>query len=174
MAFNASSGELFRTYIYPDELFDAKIQINDIRINNTLNYAFITEDSALGSISVLNLKTGEFHKRLYNTTFTNPAPNFVSTYNGQPIRNWSGTKSSYLDSGSNGIALASENVYWGVKSSNRYHFVSQQTMIYGSDEELKSQIQTLSFPSESAGFTADDKGRVYMMASQVSTILLQM
>lgn len=168
ISFNISTGEVIRSYVYPEELFYEKLQLNDIRINNTLNYAFITEDTYLGSITTLNLEDGTFNRRLYNTTFTNPDAGFTSTYNGQPIRGWTGTTASFLNSGTNAIALTSQNVYWGVKASNRYHFTSQQAMISASDEELMTQIETLSFPSESAGFTADDRGRIYMTASQVS------
>lgn len=172
--FNYTTGEVIRTYIYPEDLWLAKLQLNDIRINNTLGtsgYAFITEDTQYGSISTLNLDTGEFIRHLYNTTFTKPDERFTSMYNGEPIRNWNGTKPSYMNSGTNGIALASGNVYWGVKSSHRWYFVSQEALIGGlTDEELATKVQVPgNVPSEQSGFTADDRGRVYMMASEVST-----
>lgn len=174
MNFNYTTGEVIQTYIYPEDLWLAKLQLNDIRINNTLGtggYAFITEDTQYGSISTLDLDTGEFIRHLYNTTFTKPDERFTSMYNGEPIRNWNGTKPSYMNSGTNGIALASGNVYWGVKSSHRWYFVSQEALISGlADEELAAKVQVPgNIPSEQSGFTADDRGRVYMMASEVST-----
>lgn len=172
--FNYTTGEVIRTYIYPEDQWFAKVQLNDIRINNTLGtsgYAFITEDTQYGSISTLDLGTGEFIRHLYNTTFTKPDERFTSMYNGEPIRNWNGTRPSYMNSGTNGIALASGNVYWGVKSSHRWYFVSQEAMISGlTDDELAARVQVPgNVPSEQAGFTADDRGRVYTMASEVST-----
>lgn len=173
---NYTTGEVIRTYPYPEELWYAKLQLNDIRINNTLGtagYAFITEDSLYGSISTLDLDSGEVIRHLYNTTFTRPDDRFTSMYNGEPIRNWNGTTPSYMNSGTNGIALASGNVYWGVKSSHRWYILSQSSLISGlDDEELALQVQVPgNFPSEQAGFTADDKGRVYMMASEHNAIL---
>lgn len=175
--FNYTTGEVIRTYIYPEDQWLAKLQLNDIRINNTVGtsgYAFITEDTQYGSISTLDLGTGEFIRHLYNTTFTRPDERFTSMYNGEPIRNWNGTKPSYMNSGTNGIALASGNVYWGVKSSHRWYFVSQEALISGlTDEDLASKVQVPgNIPSEQAGFTADDRGRVYIMASEVSTSIL--
>ena len=175
--FNYTTGEVIRTYIYPEDQWFAKLQLNDIKINNTLGtsgYAFITEDSQYGSISTLDLETGEFIRHLYNTTFTRPDEKFTSMYNGEPIRNWNGTKPSYMTSGTNGIALASGNVYWGVKSSHRWYFISQEALISGlTDEEIAAKVQVPgNIPSEQAGFAADDKGRIYVMASEVKTLFL--
>lgn len=173
--FNYTTGEVIRTYIYPEDKWLARLQLNDIRINNTLGaggYAFITEDSQYGSISTLDLATGAFARRLYNTTFTRPDERFISMYDGEPIRNWNGTTPSFMNSGTNGIALASGNVYWGVKSSHRWYFVSQEALVGNlTDEELAARVQVPgNIPSEQAGFTADDRGRVYTMASEVSPL----
>lgn len=172
--FNYTTGEVIRMYIFPKSQWFAKLQLNDIRINNSLGtngYAFITEDSQYGSISTLDLGTGEFIRHLYNTTFTKPDERFTSMYNGEPIRNWNGTTPSYMTSGTNGIALASGNVYWGVKSSHRWYYISQEALISKlTDEEIAAKVRIPgNIPSEQAGFTADDRGRVYTMASEVST-----
>lgn len=174
MNFNYTTGEVIRTYIYPEDLWYAKLQLNDIKINNTLGtagYAFITEDSQYGSITTLNLDTGKFIRHLYNTTYTRPDERFTSMYNGEPIRNWNGTTPSFMTSGTNGIALTSGNVYWGVKSSHRWYILPQNALIDDlSDEELADQVQIPgTIPSEQAGFTADDRGRLYFMASEVSS-----
>lgn len=176
MNFNYTTGEVIRSYPYPEDLWYAKLQLNDIRINNTLGtggYAFITEDTQYGSISTLDLATGEYIRHLYNTTFTRPDERFTSMYDGEPIRNWNGTKPSFMNSGTNGIALASGNVYWAVKSSHRWYILPQSALISGlTDEELAAQVQVPgNFPSETAGFTADDRGRVYTMASEHNAIL---
>lgn len=176
MSFNYSTGELIRSYPYPADQWNAKLQLNDIKINNTLGaggYAFITEDSQYGSITTLDLASGEFIRHLYNTTFTTPDARFTSMYNGEPIRNWNGTKPAFMTSGTNGIALANGNVYWGVKSSHRWYFASQEALISGkSDAELAKLVQVPgTIPSEQAGFTADDRGRIYTMASEHNAIL---
>ncbi|KAF7876687.1 hypothetical protein EAF04_001772 [Stromatinia cepivora] len=173
MSFNYTTAELIRTYIYPPELYNVKLQLNDIKINNTLGYAFITEDSAYGSISTINLETGATVRHIFNSSFTTPDPNFISMYNGDVIRNWSGTKSSVLNSGTNGIALTGGNVYWGVKASNHWYYAPQEAFISNlTDAEIEAVIQNPgNFPSEQAGFTADDRGRVYICASAQNAIL---
>ncbi|THV48164.1 hypothetical protein BGAL_0264g00100 [Botrytis galanthina] len=176
MAFNYTTGELIRNYIYPPELYYAKIQLNDIKVNNTLGtagYAFVTEDSAYGSITTIDLDTGATVRHLFNSTFTIPDPHFISMYNGEVIRNWAGTTSSNLNSGTNGIALTGGNVYWGVKASNHWYFASQEAFISNlTDAEIEAVVQNPgNFPSEQAGFTADDRGRVYICASAQNAIL---
>lgn len=176
MSFNSTSGDLIRTYVYPPELYYAKIQLNDIKVNKTLGtagYAFFTDDSSYGSITTIDLDTGATIRHIFNSTFTRSDPNFISMYNGQVIRNWSGTTPSPIGSGSNGIALTGGNVYWGVKASNHWYFASQEAFISNlTDSEIEAVIQNPgNFPSEQAGFTADDHGRVYICASSVSILL---
>ncbi|RDI85296.1 hypothetical protein Vi05172_g4846 [Venturia inaequalis] len=173
ISFNISTAQPIRTYIYPTSQYNAKLQLNDIKINNTLGYAFITEDSSFGSITTLDLEAGTFIRHLYNTTYTKPDAQFTSMYNGEPIRNWNGTTPSYMSSGTNGIALANGNCYWGIKSSHRYYFVSQQALVSNlTDAELGAKVELPgTFPSEGAGYTADDRGRIYMMASEQNAIL---
>ncbi|RAL62047.1 hypothetical protein DID88_002534 [Monilinia fructigena] len=176
MSFNYTTAELIRTYIYPPELYNAKIQLNDIKINNTLGtagFAFITEDSNFGSISTIDLDTGATVRHLFNSTFTTPDPYFISTYNGQVIRNWKDTTPSYLNSGTNGIALTGGNIYWGVKASNHWYYAPQEAFISNlTDAEIEAKVQNPgNFPSEQAGFTADDRGRVYICASAQNAIL---
>lgn len=93
-------------------------------------------------------------------------------YNGEPIRNWAGTIPSFLNSGTNGIALANGNVYWAIKASYRYYFAPQSAFVSGlTDEEIMEQIEVPgNYPSESTGMSADDRGRIYVGASAVSLI----
>jgi hypothetical protein len=174
ISFNITTGEPIRTYVVPESQFYAKLQLNDLRINNTIGtggFAFITDDTKYGSITTIDLDTGAVVRHLYNSTFTSPDPNFVTMYNGEVYRNWNGTFASAIGSGSNGIALASGNVYWSVKASYRWYFVSQETIIKEgiTNEELAKDIQVPGgMPSETAGYTADDKGRLYITLAAVS------
>lgn len=120
-------------------------------------------------ITTLDLSSRVFNRQLYNTTFTRADENFVSIYDGEPIRNWNDTTPSYLTSGTNGITLTSGNVYWGVKPSHRFYFTSQEALIANlSTEDLEALIQVPgSFPSESAGYSANEQGRIYACASSV-------
>ncbi|KAJ4304751.1 hypothetical protein N0V90_000279 [Kalmusia sp. IMI 367209] len=169
-------GELLRTYVIPEELYHDKMNANDVRINNTLGdggYAFITDESDAGSILSVNLATGAANRRLFNTTYTRADEGYVGVYNGRPIYNWNGTRKSFITTGSDGIALASGNVYWGVLASRRFYYVSQAAFVDRSisDEELLEYVQDPGqCGTEQAGLTADDKGRVYIMASEHNAI----
>ena len=170
------NGTLLNTYITPSSLYYDNLNQNDVRINNTLGtngYAFITDESDAGSIVSINLDTGYANRRLFNTTYTRADPKYVGVYNGQPIYGWNGTKKSFLTTGSDGIALASGNVYWGVLASRRFYYISQAAIVNTSisDADIINYVQDPGqCGTEQAGLTADDKGRVYIMASEHNAI----
>lgn len=68
---------------------------------------------------------------------------------------------------------ASGNFYWGVLASRRFYYISQEVLVdpKKTDEEVLAAVQ---YPgqcgSEQAGFTADDRGRVYIAASEQNAI----
>jgi hypothetical protein len=115
ISFNITTATPIRTYIYSVSQYNVKLQLNDIKINTTLGYAFITEDSSYGSITTLDLNSGTFIRHLFNTTYTKPDPFFTSMYNGEPIRNWNDTTPSFMSSGSvfpknkNSAKMSNEN-----------------------------------------------------------------
>ena len=169
-------GKLLSTYVIPQALYYDKMNANDVRINNTLGtkgYAFITDESTAGSLLSINLDDGSVLRRLYNTSVTRADESYVGSYNGEPIYSWNGTNKSFIDTGADGIALQSGNVYWGVLASRRFYYVSQEVMINSSlsDAQILAAVQ---FPgqlgSEQAGFTADDAGRLYLTASEHNAI----
>lgn len=176
MSFNQTTRELLRTYTIPTDLLDYGTNANDVRINNTLGtngYAFITDESTNSSILAINLDDGSAVRRLFNTSVVRADEGYVGSYDGNLIYGWNGTKKSFLTTGADGIALASGNFYWGVLASRRFYYVSQSVVVNTSlsDADVLAAVQ---FPgqcaSEQAGFTADDKGRVYILASEQNAI----
>lgn len=176
ISYNQTTGSTIRTYVIPDEFYYDDMNANDVRINNTLGtggYAFITDESNSGSLLAIDLADGSVTRRLHNTTVVRADPKYVGSYNGQPIYIWNGTQKSYGTTGADGIALASGNVYWGVLASRRFYFISQETLVTTSlsDEAMLAAVQDPGeLGSEQAGFTADDRGRVYMLASEQNAI----
>ena len=165
-----------RTYVIPQSLYHNGFNANDVRINNTLGtngWAFITDESKYGSLAAIDLDTGMTLRRLFNTSVVKPDVGYVGSYDGQLIYSWNGTEKSFEDTGSDGIALQSGNVYWGVLASRRFYYIPQAVLINPnlSDAEV---LDAVVFPgqlgSEQAGFTADNKGRLYMMASEQNAI----
>lgn len=176
MSFNETTGEHIRTYVIPKPLLAHQMNANDVRINNTLGtsgYAFITDESTNASIVAVNLDDGSAVRRLFNTSVVRADPGYVGSYDGHLIYCWNGTQLEYCTTGADGITLASGNFYWGVLASRRFYYVPQSIVIDTSlsDEEVLAAVQ---FPgqcaSEQAGFTADDKGRVYILASEQNAI----
>lgn len=176
MSFDLKTKELIRTYTVPEPLLANQTNCNDVRINNTAGtggFAFITDESEAGSVLAIDLDTGGAVKRLFNTTVTKADEGYVGVFDGELIYGWNGTTKSFLNTGADGIALASGNVYWGVLASRRFYFVAQSVLqdFSLSDDEVLAAVQ---YPgncgSEQAGFTADDKGRVYILASEHNAI----
>ncbi|KAI9689265.1 MAG: hypothetical protein M1820_010176 [Bogoriella megaspora] len=179
MAFNLSAGannSLIRTYTIPEELLHDGANANDVRINNTLGvggFAFVTDESKYGSILAVNLSSGQWTRRLFNTSVVKADDGYVGSYNGQPVYSWNGTTKSFINTGSDGIALQSGNVYWGVLASRRFYYVPQSVIAdYSlSDEDvLNAVVYPGQLGSEQAGLTADDKGRLYLTASEQNAI----
>ncbi|KAK4902168.1 hypothetical protein LTR27_001070 [Elasticomyces elasticus] len=176
MSFNQTTSEHIRTYVIPQELLAHSMNANDVRINNTLGtngYAFITDESTNSSILAINLDDGSAVRRLLNTSVVRADEKYVGSYDGNLIYTWNGTKKGYSTTGADGIALASGNFYWGVLASRRFYYISQSVMIDTSlsDDEVLAAVQDPGqCGSEQAGFTADDKGRVYILASEQNAI----
>lgn len=177
MSFNVTTRALIRTYLFPDSIVLANgTNLNDVRINNTAGtagFAFITDESAKGGIVAVDLATGGLVKRLAGTSPVMADPTYVGSYNGQPIYCWNGTTKSYCTTGSDGIALQSGSVYWGVLASRRFYYVSQAILqnFSATDQEVLAAVQDPGeLGSEQAGFSADDQGRVFMLAGEQNAI----
>lgn len=176
MSFNVTTKQLIRTYPIPTALLANGTNANDVRINNTLGtagFAFITDESQYGSVLAGDLATNTWVKRLGNTTVVKADPMYVGSYDGQPLYAWNGTKKGYLTTGADGIALASGNMYWGVLASRRFYYIPQSVLADFSLSDAQVQAAVVDpgqLGSEQAGFTADDKGRLYMLASEQNAI----
>ncbi|KAK4553227.1 hypothetical protein LTR86_009757 [Recurvomyces mirabilis] len=176
MSFNQTTSALIRTYTIPTDLLAHSTNANDVRINNTLGtngWAFITDESTNSSILAIDLDTGRTVRRLFNTSVVRADHNYVGSYDGNLVYGWNGTKKSFLTTGADGIALASGNFYWGVLASRRFYYVAQSVVIdpNATDADVLAAVQDPGqCASEQAGLTADDKGRVYILASEQNAI----
>lgn len=177
MSFNVTTKALIRTYLFPDSIVLVNgTNLNDVRINNTAGtagFAFLTDESAKGGIVAVDLATGGVVKRLAGTPPVIADSTYVGSYNGQAIYCWNGTTKSYCTTGSDGIALQSGSVYWGVLASRRFYYVSQAMMqnFSATDQEVLAAVQDPGeLGSEQAGFTADDQGRMFMLAGEQNAI----
>ena len=139
----------------------------------TNQQAFITDESTNSSILAINLDDGSVTRRLFNTSVVRADEGYVGSYDGDLVYCWDETEKAYCTTGADGIAFAGGNFYWGVLASRRFYYISQEVVIDNSlsDEEVLAAVQDPGqCASEQAGFTADSKGRVYILASEQNAI----
>ncbi|KAL1604535.1 hypothetical protein SLS59_003730 [Nothophoma quercina] len=173
MSFNATNGELIRTYVIPQDLLAHGMNMNDLRLNTTLGYAFMTDASRNSSLVAINLDDGGGVRRLFNESVVRADEKYVGSFDGELIYSWNGTQRNHITTAADGIALASGNFYWGVLASRRFYYVSQEVLVNANktDAEVLAAVQNPGqCASEQAGFTADDQGRVYIAASEQNAI----
>lgn len=176
MQFDSTTKELVSTYLFPDDILSSGTNLNDLRINNTAGtegFAFLTDASVKGGLLAVDLATGGVVKRLAGQAVVMADPGYVGSYNGEPIYCWNGTAKSFCTTSSDGIALQGGQVYWGVLSSRRFYYVPQEIMqnFDATDDEVLAAVQDPGqLASEQAGFTADDQGRVFLLASEQNAI----
>ncbi|KAL6708437.1 hypothetical protein ACN47E_002700 [Coniothyrium glycines] len=159
MSFDETTADHLQTWIIPQDLLAHRMNMNDMRVNTTLGgrggYAFITDASTNSSLVAVDLDNGSAVRRLFNDTVVRADEKYVGTYD------------------ADGIALASGNFYWGVLASRRFYYISQSVLVNANltDAEVLSAVQNPGqCGSEQAGFTADDRGRVYIAASEQNAI----
>lgn len=176
MQFDPATKELVKTYLFPDDILSSGTNLNDLRINNTAGtggFAFLTDASVKGGILAVDLATGGVVKRLAGQPSVMADPGYVGSYNGEPIYCWNGTAKSFCTTSSDGIALQGGQIYWGVLSSRRFYYVPQEILqnFDATDDEVLAAVQDPGqLGSEQAGFTADDQGRVFLLASEQNAI----
>ncbi|KAL1879194.1 hypothetical protein Daus18300_001773 [Diaporthe australafricana] len=176
MSFDHSTKQLISTYLFPDDILSSGTNLNDLRINNTAGtggFAFLTDASVKGGLLAVDLATGGVVKRLAGESVVMADPGYVGSYNGEPIYCWNGTAKSFCTTSSDGIALQGGQVYWGVLSSRRFYYVPQDILqnFDATDDEVLAAVQDPGqLGSEQAGFTADDQGRVFLLASEQNAI----
>lgn len=64
-------------------------------------------------------------------------------------------------------------LFWGVLASRRFYAIPQETLVdlsLSDAEVLAGVMHTGQCATEQAGFTADDRGRVYILASEQNAI----
>jgi hypothetical protein len=193
MSFNETTAAHIRTYPIPKDLLAHGMNMNDMKVNTTLGgrqgYAFITDASTNSSLLAIDLDTGTGLRQLFNTSVVRADEKYVGSYDGQLIYRWNGTQRGHVTTAADGITLgnffplpclfnsnspkASGNFYWGVLASRRFYFISQSALVnpnLTSAQVLAAVQNPGQCASEQAGFTSDDRGRVYIAASEQNAI----
>lgn len=171
ISYNGTTREKLSTYVLPD--YPDLTIADDVRINTTTGFAYIGDQSEFGSIIVVNLKNGHTVKRLFNSTQTRGDRRYVGSYNGEPIYCWKGTTKKFCNTGTNGMALLNDQLYWAPLASRRFYYIAQEVLNnfrLSNDEVLAAVQDPGELGSETAGLAADDQGRLYLLATDANAI----
>lgn len=79
--------------------------MNDLRLNTTLGYAFMTDASKNSSLVAINLDDGSGVRRLFNESVVRADEKYVGSYDGELIYSWNGTQRNHITTAADGIAL---------------------------------------------------------------------
>lgn len=138
---------------------------------STAGVAFLTDEQ--GSLVIIDLASHTYTRRLFNTSVVAADALFVGSFDGTPFYEWKGTQRSHVQIGSDGIALASGNLYFAPLASRRLYQINQTVLANArlTDAEILDAVEFVGqVGSYLEGFTADDQGRVYMGTAEQNSI----
>ena len=98
---------------------------------------------------------------------------FVGSFDGTPFYEWKGSQRSHVGIGSDGIALANGNLYFAPLASRRLYQIKQSILANSSltESEIFNAVEFIGqVGSYLEGFSADDRGRVYMGTAEQNSI----
>jgi hypothetical protein len=112
MSFNATTTHHIRTYVVPRDLLAHGMNMNDLRLNTTLGYAFVTDASKNSSLVAISLNDGSGIRRLFNESVVRADEKYVGSYDGNLIYSWNGTQKGHITTAADGIALGRCSRVW--------------------------------------------------------------
>lgn len=157
--FDLSTDSLVRTYTFDSRAAPSGSYLNDLRIDNERQLAYIT-DSNLGAIVVLDLESGEA-RRLLDDHPSTDAEEVVLTIEGEQwLQNGNAPRVA-----SDGIALNQEEDYLYYHSLTGYHLYRVPLEALADEEmppaRLGRQIEDLGRTAACDGMIFDDLGNLY-------------
>ncbi|OQP50049.1 hypothetical protein A4D02_26795 [Niastella koreensis] len=166
---NLNNNTIERTWLFAG-ITDAQSYINDVRIDNQRQYAYLTNSSE-GGIVVVNLASGYSRQVLHDHYSTQSDPDFKFIIdghelmkNGQPVK-----------INSDGIALTPDGdwLYYKPLTDDKLYrirteYLRDETM---SSAQLGSKVEDLGHFATTDGMIFDHKGNLYMGDMRTYSIL---
>jgi DNA-binding beta-propeller fold protein YncE len=149
-----------------DDIAEITSYLNDVRISEDGNHAFIT-DSNMGGIRVVDLTTGQGRILLEDDPSTHAEPGFVTSVEGQPMLLANDKPAAFA---SDGIAVLNGYVYYHACTGRTLYRIKESllTDITKTKKEVQAGIETVGLSGVPDGLvTAGDaslKGTLYMTA----------
>ncbi len=160
-----------RIYKFPENVAGKDSYINDIRIDNTNGFAYMTSSSN-GGIVVLNTKTGDSRFVLHNSSSVLSDPAYHFTFNGKEFAKGDG---SIPKINSDGIALSPDKawLYYKPLTDDKLYRIST-TLLRDFTTPLKTiidKVEDLGHFITTDGMEFDKNGNLYLGDLEKSSIV---
>jgi sugar lactone lactonase YvrE len=154
-----------RVYSFGSDIAKADSYLNDVRIDNARNTAYMT-DSGAGGIVVLDLNSGKAHRALDGNPSVLPEPVAISV-NGKPVVTANGKPPQIA---SDGIALSMDGSYLYYKALTAATLYRVKTSaLRETGASVVPEKVAVTFPSD--GLWIDGQDRLYIGDINQSSIL---
>ncbi len=167
--FDLATNQLKRTYTFSPTVAPKQSYLNDIRIDDANNAAYMT-DSGLGAIVVLDLKSGHA-RRLLAMDKSTKAEDLALTVEGKELT--IGGKPPRVNS--DGIALSPDGkyLYYHALTGKTLYRVPTTALNDGklSAKKLASMVENLGETPAPDGMIFDAKGNLYMADLQMNSVV---
>ena len=161
MKIDVETKQVYGTIPFGADICPAKSYLNDVRIDTTRQVAYLTE-SGIGSIIVVDLKTGKTRRVLVEDDSTLADKKVDLTINGKEVESAEKKKPNF---NADGIALSPDNdwlYYQPIFSAKLYRVATAKLRDENvSKTDLSKAVETVgeSFPTD--GFWMDKAGYLY-------------
>lgn len=159
---NLATNKIDRIYRFPESVAGEDSYINDIRIDNTTGYAYMTS-SANGGIVVVNINTGASRLVLHGTPSVLSDTAYHFTQNGKELANAAGT---VVKVNSDGIALTPDKawLYYKPLTDDKLYRISTRLLrnFNTPGKVIADSIQDLGHFVTTDGMEFDQQGNLYL------------
>jgi hypothetical protein len=157
-----------RVYALGSDVAPASSYLNDVRVDG--DYAYLTE-SGIGSIIVLDLKTGQAHRRLASQRSTKADPAIVPKVDGRELRNGQGEVPQV---NADPIEMSPDHVYLYYQAAfgpNVYRVrLEDLRNLSLSDDALEHRIELVRHSPPIGGFLVDGQGNFYLSEFETHSV----
>jgi sugar lactone lactonase YvrE len=158
---NLKTNAVERIYRFDDQVAGPKSYINDIRIDNSSGYAYLTSSSN-GSIIVMNIRTGSSRAVLTGSRYTLSDKNYAFRINGKEWVNENGPVKINAD----GIALSPDKRWLYFKPLTDRKLYRIKTSVLRNFQAplgtIRKSVELLGDFVTTDGMEFDDKGNLYL------------
>lgn len=170
VGFNLGNDTITHNYVFPSDVCLPRSYPNDVRVDNKLGFAYLTDSSPEGenALIVLNMNNGQSWRVLTaKNTPTHPIPSVVPWVQGAPMYETlhpvqQAVNPGYITFGADGITLSPdlETLYFSA-IAGRFLYSVPTAALRNRGVDPSSQVKNLGEKGISDGLETDSNGIVY-------------